>query len=287
MSARRILLLCAIALVPALALYAQFGGLINKAKSKIDRANEKAKPVTTRAEKAAGLDDWSDEDEQMIGEAGAAKMIALWGLIDDPKISSYINLVGSTVARNAPRQLPYRFGVLDVDIVGAFALPGGFVFVTRGALEAMDDEAELAGALGHEIIHCAERHLEREVRSKNATAWIADEAKSRTTREPAFFRQRADTLLKGLFDTKLSRDKEDGADIRGAKLAADAGYAPDGLIRFLRALANAKSEKAARAKNQLLSTHPPFEERIAHLESGLDTKARGQTNQARFKAALK
>ena len=287
MNAKRLIVMCAIAVAPTLALYAQFGGIINKAKSKIDRANEKAKPVTTRAEKAAGLDDWSDEDEQMIGEAGAAKMIALWGLIEEPKVVEYINLVGSTVARSAPRQIPYRFGVLDVDIIGAFALPGGFVFVTRGALQAMNDESELAGALGHEIIHCAERHLEREVRSKNATAWVADEAKARTTREPAFIRQRADTLLKGLFDTKLSRDKEEGADLRGAKLAADAGYAPDGLTRFLRTLANAKSASATKATNQLLSTHPPFEDRIAQLEASVDKNAKGQTNQARFKAALK
>jgi predicted Zn-dependent protease len=88
---------------------AQFGGVLSRAKDKIDDANNKAK----------GFQPWSAKEEQDIGEASAAKMIAVFGLVEDPKIVRYVNLVGQTVAQYASRQLPWRFGVLDTDIVGA------------------------------------------------------------------------------------------------------------------------------------------------------------------------
>ena len=84
----------------------------------------------------------------------------MFGLLDSPKVQSYVNLVGSAVAQFAPRQVPYRFAVLNTDVIGAFAIPGGYIFITRAAMDAMKSEAELAGALGHEIIHVSERHLE-------------------------------------------------------------------------------------------------------------------------------
>jgi len=290
MIAKRLLILLTVAGLSAVALFAQFGGIINKAKAKIDKANEKAKPVVTRAEKAAdSFGTWSPEDEQEIGEASAAKLIAMFGAIDNPKLEQYVNLVGNAVARRAPRQLPYRFGILGTEIVGAYALPGGFVFVTKTALEAMNSESELAGVLAHEIIHAAERHLETEIRGKKTTAWAVEEGKARASREPDFIRKRADTLLKEMFDMQLSKDKEDGADTRGAKMAADAGYAPDGLLTFLRTLSsvNARPDADKRLFGQMLSTHPSFESRIANLETLAQGGPQGKTLETRYKAALK
>ncbi|MEO7653117.1 MAG: M48 family metalloprotease, partial [Bryobacteraceae bacterium] len=149
-------------------MHAQFGGILNRAKDKIDRA----RPVTDRAQRASEtFQDWSTSEEQEIGAATAAKMIAIFGLVDNPALLRYVNLVGQSVAQFASRQLPYRFAILDTDIVGAYALPGGYIFLTRQALSGMKNEAELAGALGHEIIHVSERHLERAIRSKKSSAW--------------------------------------------------------------------------------------------------------------------
>src|SRR5208337_237767 len=157
---------------------AQLGGILNRAKQAKDKVEDKSKPATDRAEKAKDtFEPWSAADEQAIGEAGAAKMVAMFGLLDDAAVTRYVNLVGQAVAQFASRELPYRFGVLDADIVGAYALPGGFVFITRGALAGVTDEAQLAGALGHEVTHCAERHLQREIRSKKTSAWALQEAK--------------------------------------------------------------------------------------------------------------
>src|SRR5207244_653976 len=97
----------------------QFGGVINKAKDRIDGAKNKAKPGTERAGRAVeNFTPWTPQEEQDIGEATAAKMIAMFGLIETPKLVRYVNLVGLAVAQYAPRQVPYRFGILDSEIVG-------------------------------------------------------------------------------------------------------------------------------------------------------------------------
>jgi predicted Zn-dependent protease len=269
------------ALVLALALasasHAQFGGILSKAKEKVDDAQQKAK----------AFQPWSAQEEQDIGEATAAKMIAVFGLVDDPKIVRYVNLVGQAVAQYASRPLTWRFGVLDSDIVGAYALPGGYIFITRTALTGMTNEAQLAGALGHEITHCAERHLEREIRSKKTSALALEEANS-TGKTGDLQSIKADAFVKDFFDTSLSRDKEDAADDQGTQMAAKAGYNAAGLMQFLTAMRDA-AQKPENKKmfGQLLSTHPSFDSRIARLQP-IVAKAGtgGQTLEARFQAAV-
>jgi predicted Zn-dependent protease len=268
----------------AMLLHGQFGGIINRAK----QAVEKAKPVTDRAQKAIeNYTPWTAEEEQQIGEATAAKMVAMFGLLEAPALVRYVNLVGSAVAQFAPRQVPYRFAILDTDIVGAFALPGGFIFVTRTALEGMNDESQLAGALGHEIFHVSERHLEKEIRSKNNSSWAIQEAKA-VRAGPELLRAQADAIVKDLFDMRLSRDKEDAADSQGTLLAAQAGYAAGGLREFLRTLERVQNtELGKRAFGQLLSTHPPFKDRIDALGPVVQRAGTGgATLEARFKAAI-
>ena len=269
----------------AVLLHAQFGGILNRAK----QAVEKAKPVTDRAQKAVeNYTPWTAQEEQEIGEATAAKMVAMFGLVDAPPLVKYVNLVGNSVAQFAPRQVPYRFGILESDIVGAFALPGGFIFITRSAIEGMNDEAQLAGALGHEIYHVSERHLEREIRGKTNSAWAVQEAKAVSTRGPDFVRNRADAFVKDLMDTRLSRDKEDAADSEGTMLAAQAGYFAGGLREFLGTLERVQSTaQGKRAFGQLLSTHPPFKERIDALAPVVNRAGPGgATLEERFKAAI-
>ena len=275
----------------ALLVNGQFGGLVDRARKKVDEARQKAKPVTDRAEKAvSAYTAWTPEQEQQIGEATAAKIIAIFGLVESPNLTKYVNLVGASVARNAPRQVPYRFAVLNTDIVGAYALPGGFIFITKSAVEAMENEAQLAGALGHEIIHVSERHLETEIQGKKTSAWAMEEAKAQAgSNTPEFIRKRAEALLQDLFNTKLSREKEDGADEHGTLLAAKAGYKASGLNEFLHTLDQAQSKPdGQRATSQLLASHPPFAERIERLTPIVaQAGTKGQTNQARFLAALK
>jgi predicted Zn-dependent protease len=269
--------------------HAQFGGIVNRAKQGIDNAKEKTKPVSSRAEKAADtFKPWSAEEEQAIGEAGAAKMVAMFGLVDDPALTRYVNLVGQAVAQFASRDLPYRFGVLDADIVGAYALPGGHIFVTRGALSGMTSEAQLAGALAHEVIHCADRHLEREIRAKKTSAWATQEANTAMQGDAALLSRRADAALKDYFSAGLSRDKEEAADEQGTLLAAQAGYSASGLMEVLNAMAAASSKPENRRMfGQLLSTHPPFPDRVARLRPIAEKAGAGKTLVGRFQASVR
>jgi predicted Zn-dependent protease len=286
---RRAVSILVLSAVSTLLANAQFGGL-GRLKDKVNGATQKAKPVTDRGERAIeNFTPWTAQEEQQIGEATAAKMIAMFGVVDAAKLVRYVNLVGQSVAQYAPRQVPYRFGVLDSEIVGAFALPGGFIFITKTAIEGMNNEAQLAGALGHEIVHVSERHLESAIRSKKNSAWASEEAKAKLTAAPDYLSKKADAFLKDMFTMRLSRDKEDGADERGTLMAAQAGYAASGLLEFLRTLDAAQSKpQNQRAFGQLLSTHPPFSERIAHLTPIVTASSQsGKTLEARFTAAIK
>jgi beta-barrel assembly-enhancing protease len=279
--------IAALALIVSAPAFAQFGGfgsIGGKIQGKIDQAKEKSKPVSDRAQKAEEtFAPWSAEEEQSIGDAGAAKMAAMFGFVNDDDLTRYVNLVGSGVAQFASRPLQYRFAVLDTDIAGAWAIPGGYIFITRGAIASMKNEAELAGALGHEIVHCSERHLEKEIRSKKTSAWAVQEAQS-SSKSQALASVKADAMLKDLFSSSLSRDKEDQADEQGTQLAARAGYAASGLMNFLATLKTLAENPANNQKfGQLLSTHPPFDSRIARLQPVVQRAgAGGQTLEARF-----
>ena len=275
------------------AAWAQFPSLPNvpgadSVKNKIDSATQKTKPVTDRTLRASDtFASWSAEEEQQIGEAAAAKMVAMFGLVDDPALQKYVSLVGQSVAQFAARPLPYRFGILNTDIVGAFALPGGYIFITRRALTGMTNEAQLAGTLGHEIEHASARHLETEIRGRKVSAWALQESQPYTSRANNITQLRADALLKDLFNTALSRAKEDDADERGTYMAVQAGYAGDGLLEFLKTMAKANDDpQNHRMFGQMLSTHPSFEDRIAHLSSDSYTRTQGQTLESRFNRAL-
>lgn len=267
--------------------FGQFGGILNRAKQKVEDAQRAAKPVTDRAQKAADTyAPWTDAEEEEIGTASATKLVAIFGTVDDPAIVRYVNLTGQAVAQFSSRPLRYRFGVLDTDIVGAYALPGGYIFITRGALSGIANEAQLAGLLGHEIVHAAERHLEREIRSANASAWVIEEGKS-VGNSSDLSTLRADAFVKDLFTTKLSREKEASADRQGSALAAQAGYHPAGLLQVLTAMAAAATTPEGRRMfGQLLSTHPPFEARIAALRPEVEALGPGTTLEERFRATF-
>ena len=257
-------------------------------KDKIDSSTQKTKPVTDRAQRASDtFAAWPAEQEQQIGEAAAQKLVALFGMVDDPALEKYVNLVGLSVAQFAQRPLPYRFGILDTDIVGAYALPGGYIFITRRAIAGMTNEAQLAGTLGHEIQHASARHLETEIRGQKTSAWAMEESEPYTSRASNITQVRADALVKDLFNMSLSRAKENEADELGTYMAVQAGYSGDGLLEFLKTMSTANTDPQNRRMfGQLLSTHPSFEDRIAHLSTVSYTRTKGQTLESRFNRAI-
>ena len=176
----------------------------------------------------------TDEDEQKIGAAVSERIRQRYGVVQDPPIHKYVTLVGAVLAGHSERPaLAWQFIVLDTDGVNALAAPGGYVHITRGALSLMKNEAELAGVLGHEIIHVTEKHTIRAIQKGKVIQMGADETMANN---PALF----DKLVDKATDVVMAgfgRGEELEADQKGVVLAARVGYDPNGLDAFLTTLA--------------------------------------------------
>jgi beta-barrel assembly-enhancing protease len=260
-------------LTMSVAAHAQFGDLMKNVQ-RAKRAHDTFTP-------------WSPEQETEIGKNSAAKLIHVFGLYENEPMTRYVNLVGLSLARQSNRRdVPYHFGILDSEVVSAYAMPGGFVFITRGALANMNSEAELAGVLAHEIAHVEGRHLEREVRAKKATSWAVEEGTAKLP-APGVLKNLANEIVTKALTSGYSRDKEDEADKRGVAMAGDTGYDPVGLKNFLSAMATAAAQpENARRLNAWNATHPPYAERVARLENVLAGKNGGVVLDSRFRESI-
>ena len=106
----------------------------------------------------------SESQEIEIGKENAAAVKAQMGVYDDPKVQEYVSTIGKRLASEGERpQLPWEFTVMDDPVVNAFALPGGYIFITRGILTHMNSEAELATVVGHEIGHVTAKHSVQQI----------------------------------------------------------------------------------------------------------------------------
>ena len=204
------------------------------------------------------------DKEREIGREVAATVAGRWRVLNDPALNDYVNLVGTVVAQQSPRytELPFRFAVLDTDEINAFAAPGGYVFVTRGALELMESEAELAGVLAHEVAHVDQRHVLDELRKGSMIQGAQSEADLN-----GFVLDQLVGRLTSLIFSGLSPAQELESDSLGMLYAASAGYRSDGLVTFVRRLQPSPSnERKRRFLEEMKATHPEPSVRLAALE---------------------
>ncbi len=230
----------------------------------LDRILDKAEEVKDIADKVgAAVVPISTEQEIEIGRGIAASIAGHYGVLQDSLLTGYVNLVGTAVAAvDARPGVRYRFAVLDTEDVNAFAAPGGYVFVTRGALAIMDDEAMLAGVLAHEVGHVNHRDVVEEIQSRARTELGIDEAAERVDITGEEYLQKAvETGASALF-MGLSREDELAADAFGVRTAATAGYDPSGLWRFVAAISTAPTAR----RSLLAKTHPDADDRMAAIE---------------------
>lgn len=210
---------------------------------------------------------WTPEQEQTIGQASAAKLISVFGIYDNPDMTRYVNLVGNAVARQSGRSVPYHFAILDTDVVTAVSLPGGYIFITRGALANLKNEAELAGVLAHEIAHVDRRHLEKEVRTQKTGEFAKSEAASHVPAGAELVNMAGSIVTRAL-TLQVSRDKESEADKVGVEISSKAGYDAGGLRNFLQFLASVPTTTQTKQALGLWgSTHPPLADRISSLNA--------------------
>jgi len=208
------------------------------------------------------------EAEIRFGRDVAAHILGRYHLYNDEKQTRYVNLVGKALALHAPRnELDFHFAILDTDSINAYSAPGGYVFITRGLLNTMQDESELAAALAHEIAHVTLRHVVKALNihaaETNAQAGMAHLLSGFGDPTKAAFTQAVGKAMDILFNGGLSKADELQADRTAVMLLAATGYDPGALSRLLGRIKHQRGQHT----RILHKTHPPLSERIAALNN--------------------
>jgi predicted Zn-dependent protease len=201
----------------------------------------------------------TDAEERQLGAEISARLREKYGVLQDVAVHKYVTLVGSLLAASSNRPaLQWTFVVLDTDGVNAFAAPGGFVHVTRGALALVQNEAELADVLGHEIGHVTEKHTINAIKKGKVTTGVAESATRSAILEQAINKGYEFTL-----ENQYDRSDENAADRVGVVLANKAGYSPSGLGTFLTRLA--ERNKGLKDRSGMFASHPEMKARLDEL----------------------
>lgn len=207
----------------------------------------------------------SEAQEIEMGRQGAAEVAATIGLHPDATLQAYVDRIGQTLAAKTERpQLAWEFHVVDDAAVNAFALPGGFIFVTRGLLTHMTSEAELASVLGHEAGHVAARHSVQQI-SRQQIASLGLGLGSILSSTIAEYGQVAGAGL-GLLFLKYSRDDETQADQLGFRYALADGYDTREMIGVFEMLEQDRLLSGAGRLPAWQTTHPDPESRIEDVQ---------------------
>lgn len=204
----------------------------------------------------------TESQEIAMGAEADPQIVAEFGLYDDPELAAYVDRVGQELARTSHRpHLQFHFRVLDSPVINAFALPGGYIYVTRGILAHMNNEAELAMVLGHEIGHVTARHgVEQHARQTLFGAGLG----LGSLLSPGFARW-SQTIQQGLglLFLKYGRDDENQADDLGVDYSLRAGYDAGAGARFFEVL-DRQSQESGQSLPSWLSTHPAPANRVQH-----------------------
>ncbi len=209
--------------------------------------------------------------ERDVGRALAASLIRNHGgLVRDEQLTRYINLVGLSVAEFSGRpELPFHFGLLNSDDVLVFACPGGYVLISRGAMSAMEDEAELAGVLAHELTHISLDHAGDFRAGNRFVALLGTFLSGGGAVLNSAVRSNVQKLEDTLLEEGRSPELEFEADRGGVMLAAASGYDPSGIVRYFERLGRASGTE------RFAKTHPAMGERVVRLKAFLGEQGLG------------
>ena len=192
------------------------------------------------------------------------------GLYPDPVVQQYVSNVGMEMARYAGRpNLDWSFRVVSSDQINAFAVPGGYIYITQGLLFRMGNEAQLAGVLGHESGHIAHRHSVKQIEKARGAQGLTIVAGVAGAIFGVGGVGDNTGLVAGLSLMKYGRDQERDADFSGLGYMTSAGYNPQGLVQLMSVL-----QSASGGKNppEFLSTHPNPGNRIEYLTETIQEK---------------
>lgn len=202
----------------------------------------------------------SESDEIKLGNETDVQIIKEYGVYEDPKLTAYLNDFCQRLGKVSHRpQLTYRFKIVDASVVNAFAVPGGYVYFSRGILATLNSEAELTGVMGHEIGHIAARHSAKQYSRAQLTQLGLGVG--------AIFVD--STIISGLAQLgagmlflRFSRDNERQADDLGVEYSSKAGYDATQLASFFETLERMNPGSDRSGLPGWFSTHPSPEDRV-------------------------
>jgi predicted Zn-dependent protease len=210
----------------------------------------------------------SESQEIAIGQESHPEVLAEFGIVEDQALQDYFSRIGLEIAKVSHRpDLPWKFTVVDSPVVNAFAVPGGYIYLTRGILTYMNNEAELAGVVGHEIGHVAARHSVTQLSQQQLLGLGLGLGSAFSSR----FRQMSSLAEMGLgiLMLKYSRDHERQSDQLGIQYMAAAGYDPAQMSRFFTVFEGLQ-ESQGQAIPNWLSSHPAPPDRIQATSADAD-----------------
>ena len=225
------------------------------------------------------IDQIDEAKEIQIGKQVAAVLLGSKPLVADMAMQRYVNQLGRWISLQSSRPgLPWTFAVLDDPGFNAFAAPGGYVFVTKGLVNRVADEAELAGILAHEISHVTAKHhliaMSKAARAGLLTQAISSQLKNNLAGQVS---GQLLTLSRDVYTKGLDQTDEFDADRSGVTLAARAGFDPYGLVAVLQELRTAAPDDSLFALS--LSTHPTPQLRLNQLEAAMGNRLDGFSGQ--------
>jgi predicted Zn-dependent protease len=202
----------------------------------------------------------SEADEIKLGNETDTQVVKEYGVFEDSKLTAYLNDFCQRLGKVSHRpQLTYRFKIVDVSVVNAFAVPGGYVYFSRGILATLNSEAELAGVMGHEIGHIAARHSAKQY-SKAQLAQVGLGLGTVLIDSPIL--SGLAQLGAGMLFLRFSRDNEREADNLGVEYASKAGYDTRQLASFFETLEQMNPGSDRSGLPGWFSTHPSPENRV-------------------------
>jgi predicted Zn-dependent protease len=212
-----------------------------------------------------GWDLFSPDQDIQIGKRLAAQVPKQMPLLGDPRVDNYLNELGKRLAAHAPGyKYPYEYRCVNSSAINAFALPGGYIYINRGVIEAASTESELAGVMAHETAHVALRHgtsqaskaYLAEIPAALLSGWLGNNSGLGS----AIVQMTTGFVMNSVF-LKYSREDETQADVLGTQILYDSGYDPRALARFFEMIeAKSKSRPI-----EFFSDHPNPEHRVERV----------------------
>ncbi len=257
------LLLVAVGLILLLPVGPAQGFDLDKFKSKVEKIKKDKQQLDLVTGKVG------KKDEIKIGSNVISGLLGAAPLVDNDNLQQYVNKVGRWVASQSKRpKLPWTFGVIDSSNINAFAAPGGYIVLTFGLYQLLENESQLAAILAHEISHVIEKHhldAIRDTSQKEILGSLAVKATDKKHRDK--MRKLVNSAVQ-IYARGLDKRFEYGADRRGVVLAARAGYDPYALMDVMTTLRSINPDDDS--MGVFLSTHPPLGDRIRILERLMD-----------------